>query len=102
MIETDIIGPIYTPGIYGEPDPATGLAVEITPPVALTGWHVNITLQGLAARPDLTPFVVAPAQLRREWARLPGEPQITVALRFADEAEALAILGGGGQSDNPA
>lgn len=94
MIETDVIGPLCAPGIYGDPDPQAGMVVEITPPVALTGWHVNITLQGLASRPDLTPFVVVPAQLRREWARLPGEPQITVALRFADEAEALAMLGG--------
>lgn len=93
MIELDIIGPLYTPGVYGEPDPQTGLAVEITPPVALTGWHVNTTSAGLASRPDLTPYVVTPTHLRQEWARLPGEPQIAVALRFADEAEARAVLG---------
>ena len=93
MIEVDIIGPLYTTGVYGEPDPQTGLAVEITPPVALTGWHVNTTPAGLVARPDLTPYVVTPTHLRQEWERLPGEPQITVALRFADEAEARAVLG---------
>ncbi len=81
MIETDIIGPLFDPPF-----------VEGGEPIPLSGWHVNTTLQGLAARPDLTPFVVAPAQLRREWARLPGEPQITVALRFADEAEARSVL----------
>ncbi len=95
MIETDIIGPLYTTGVYGEPDPQTGLAIEITPPVALTGWHVNTTPAGLAARPDLTPYVVTPSHLRRVWAGDDAaNPTMTVALRFADEAEALAVLAG--------
>ncbi len=85
MIETDVISIFYR------------LPVDPTDPSeacpALPGWHVNITVQGLAARPDLAAYVVTPSQLRQEWARLPGEPQVTVALRFADEAEARAVLG---------
>lgn len=103
MIETDVIGALYTPGVYGEPDPQTGLSVEITPPVALTGWHVNTTSAALAARPDLTPYVVTPNHLRRVWAGDDAaNPTATVALRFADEAEASAVMGDGELSDNPA
>jgi hypothetical protein len=94
MIETDVIGPLYTSGVYGEPDPTTGLVAEIMPPVALTGWHINATQAALAARPDLVAYVVTPAHLRRVWA---GDsavaPVETVALRFANEAEARAVLG---------
>ena len=75
MIEVDTIGPIY--------DGAT----------LLEGWHVNTTEAGLSANPDLAPFVVTPSRLRRVWAGDdPVNPTETVALRFADEAEANAAL----------
>ena len=78
MTSIDIIGTIYTD------DEET---------VALTGWHVNITTDGLAARPDLAPYVVTPSRLRRVWAGDdPVNPVATVALKFADEAEALTFL----------
>lgn len=82
MIDIDIIGPLFDAGEPGEA------------PIALDGWHVNVTTQGLAARPELAPWRVAPATLRRVWAGDdPAAPATTVALRFADEAEALATLG---------
>ena len=89
----DIIGTIYEPGTYD----AEG--VEITPPVALNGWHVNTTPEYLAARPELAPFVVTPSHLRRVWAGDDAvNPTQTVALRFADEAEALSLF----PTDGPA
>lgn len=90
----DIIGPLYTPGVYGEPDPETGEQAVITPPVQLDGWHYNTTPETMAERPDLVPFVVTPSALRRVWAGDdPVNPTMTVALRFADEAEAVTALG---------
>lgn len=90
----DQIGFLYTPGVYGEPDPETGFPPLITPPVQLDGWHVNITPETLAERPDLEPFVVTPSSPRRVWAGDdPTNPVRTVALRFADEAEAVTALG---------
>lgn len=83
MIELDIIGPLFDPPL-----------VEDGEPVPLAGWHVNITAAGLAARPDLAAYVVTPSALRRVWA---GDdrtaPVVTVALRFADQAEAATVLG---------
>jgi hypothetical protein len=62
------------------------------------GWHANITRRGLRERPDLEPFVIQPATLRRVWAGDdPEEPNVTVALRFESEAEGVAALGLGGQ-----
>jgi len=88
----DIIGLIFEPGTYGPPDPETGEMVEVTPPVALEGWHVNTTPAHLAEHPELAPFVVTPSMLRRVWAGDDAEnPTQTVALRFADEAEVLAL-----------
>ena len=46
MIELDIIGPIFDPPL-----------VEGGEAVPLAGWHVNTTPVGLAARPDLAPYV---------------------------------------------
>lgn len=81
MIEVDEIGGLLALTPLGDT------------PVALPGWHVNITRAGLAARPDLEPFVVTPATLRRVWAGDdPAAPQITVALRFMTEAEGRAAL----------
>lgn len=82
----DIIGPLYNPGQYD----AEGN--EISPPVLLPGWHVNITPDDLT--PELEPYVVTPSALRRVWAGDdPVNPQWTVALRFTDEAEAATVLG---------
>jgi hypothetical protein len=81
MIEIDVIGALFDP-----PSDEGGAAVP------LAGWHVNITPGGLVARGDLEPFVVTPGRLRRVWAGDdPLSPTLTVALRFADEAEG-AIL----------
>lgn len=81
MIETDVIGLLHGP------TPEDG-----SEPPALAGWHVNITAEGLAARPDLATYVVEPSLLRRVWAGDdPAAPVVTVALRFADEAEASAL-----------
>lgn len=86
MIEVDTIGVMYRPVVDPEdPDEM---------PVAYPGWRVNITADGLAARPDLEPCVVTPSRLRQVWAGDdPEAPDVTVALRFADEAEAIAVLG---------
>ena len=82
----DIIGTIYEPGTYDEH------GEELTPAVALPGWHVNTTPSYLAEHADLAPFVVTPSRLRRVWAGDdPENPTQTVALRFEDEAEALAL-----------
>lgn len=78
MIALDIIGALYR-------DDET----------QIPGWHVNTTPEGLAAFPALAPFVVSPdpTRLRRVWAGDdPENPTLTVALRFADEAEALSAL----------
>lgn len=87
MMTLDIIGPLYTPGQYD----ADGN--EISPPVLLPGYHVNITKADLT--PELEPFRVFPSQMRRLFAgdQWPNEPTWTVALKFADEAEARAVLG---------
>lgn len=83
MIETDIIGPLFDPPL-----------VEGDAPVPLAGWHINTTPAGLAAQPSLAPYVVTPSRLRRVWAGDDAaNPTATVALRFADEAEARAVLG---------
>ncbi len=78
----DIIGIIYDTPTEEEGEP-----------VALTGWHVNTTPEYMAEHPELEPFVVIPSALRRVWAGDdPVNPVSTVALKFADEAEALAMI----------
>jgi hypothetical protein len=73
-MSVDVIGPLYN----DEGD-------------LLTGWHVNVTPDEVT--PELEPFVVTPSRLRRVWAGDdPVGPEITVALRFADEAEALTFF----------
>ena len=75
---------------YGPPDaegvrPVTGY---------VEGYHVNTTAADLTEHPELAPFVVVPSTMRRVWAGdSPDDPQWTVALKFADEAEARAVLG---------
>lgn len=82
-MDIDIIGTLFDP-----PE------VEGGEPIVRLGWHVNITRRGLLYRPQLSDYLVNPAPLRRVWAGDdPGKPETTVALRFADEAEALALLG---------
>ena len=93
MIEIDVIGALHVPAVYGAADTETGIAIEITPATPLPGWHANITPFGLVKRPDLAPYVVTPSRLRRVWAGDdPLNPTATVAMRFADEAEATATL----------
>lgn len=90
----DIIGLLYTPGVYGPPDPVTFARAEITPPILLDGWHVNTTPDYLADHPELEQFVVSPSTLRRVWAGDdPQNPTQTVAMRFADETEARGFVG---------
>lgn len=82
MIEIDVIGLLF--------DPPLEEGGEVVP---LPGWHVNTTPAGLTARPELAPYVVTPSRLRRVWAGDdPVNPVATVALKFADEAEALSLL----------
>ena len=75
---------------YGEPDqdgvrPVTGY---------VPGYHVNTTTADLAEHPELEAFRVFPSQMRRVFAGDdPENPQWTVALKFADEAEARKVLG---------
>lgn len=76
----DVIGIIYDNPDGGEPVP-------------LAGWHVNTTPEYLIEHFELEPFVVNPSHLRRVWAGDdPVNPVSTVALKFADEAEALAMI----------
>lgn len=87
MIETDVIGILYRAPV----DPDDLNEVRIPYP----GWRVNITAEGLAQRADLAPYVVTPARLRRVWAGDdPADPDVTVALAFESEAEALSVLEG--------
>jgi hypothetical protein len=59
-----------------------------------TGYHVNVTPGFLADHPEVEPYRVTPSALRQVWAGdCPFSPVETVALRFADEAEARAVLG---------
>ncbi len=94
MIEIDVIGVIYhaTGATHAFPMPGGGnLIVPVMAPFA--GWHVNTTIESLSERPDLEPFVVTPSALRRVWAGDDAtDPSLTVALRFASEAEADAVL----------
>ena len=77
----DVIGPLYAPP-----------SEEGGEPILLPGYHVNVTPDEMT--PELVPFVVTPSLLRRVWAGDdPTNPQWTVALKFADEAEARAVLG---------
>lgn len=83
----DLIGDLYR-------DDATCDAEgnQLTPPTKLAGFHVNVTVDAMTEA--LEPFRRDPPMLRRVWAGDdPAEPEITVPLRFADEAEALEILG---------
>lgn len=89
--EVDVIGVLYAERVLpegwslGDPLPATE---------ALPAWHVNVTPLVLAERPALEAHVVSPATLRRVWAGDdPANPSDTVALSFANEAQARAALG---------
>lgn len=58
------------------------------------GYRLNTTAEVLAARPELAAFRVEPPRMIRVWAGDdPEAPTVTVALRFADEAEAAEVLG---------
>lgn len=78
--EHSVIGPIVSvPGTYDE------LGHELIPPTYWDGWHVNMT----ELLPELVDHQVFPETPYRVYA---GGP--TVFLRFADEAEWLAIKAG--------
>ena len=81
----DVIGPLIVPATYD----AEGN--ELTPAKTLPGYHVNVTPDEMT--PELEAYRVEPSPLRRVWA---GDsrwnPTITVALRFADEAEFRAYF----------
>lgn len=83
----DVIGTLVRAAVYdGENEP---VAAELIYP----GWHVNTTAATLEARPDLEQFVVSPSPFRRVWAGDDSaNPVWTVALRFADEAEARTTI----------
>ncbi len=81
----DIIGDLYEPVEFpegfvpGDPEPA---------PVQIAGWHVNVSPEVLADRPELEPYVVTPEPFRRVWTGDdPNAPTMTVALLFEGEAE---------------
>jgi hypothetical protein len=90
-----IDGPIAI-ALYGPPETGEdGITVR---PVTgyVSGYHVNTTPGLIAERPELAAYVVTPEPgiLRRVWAGDdPANPTQTVAMRFADEAEARAVLG---------
>ena len=65
-------------------------------PEARPGFHANTTPDYLAGHPELEPFVVNPVRLRQGWQD--GE---TVAMRFADRAEFLAVAGDGAVPPEP-
>lgn len=77
MIAIDVIGTLYTPGTYDSE------GAEITPPVPLTGYHVNAThpVSAWAAK------LVTPATPRRVFGGAP-----TVFYTFDDEAEFDAMM----------
>lgn len=77
MIAIDVIGTLYTPGTYDTE------GAEITPPVPLTGYHVNAThpVSAWAAK------LVTPATPRRVFGGAP-----TVFYTFDDEAEFDAAM----------
>lgn len=83
--------------LYDTPSPSEGWSPGDPLPEAeaLPGWHVNVTPEVMARRPALEAYRVTPATLRRVWAGDdPATPVRTVALRFADEAEAAAATEG--------
>lgn len=83
MTGVDIIG-----SIYNDPAEPMGEAVRVW------GWHVNITLEVLAAYPELEARIVSPATLRQVWAGDdPSSPTRTIALRFNGENAARSALG---------
>lgn len=86
----DVIGLIFPP-VSDEPVWPGSDPLPSAEPVP--GWHVNVTPDYLAERPELETFVVTPATLNRVWAGDdPEDPTMTIALRFADEAEAATVL----------
>lgn len=79
----DIDGPIAVP---------TALDAEGTPAARRSEYHLNVPLSLYDARPELEPYRVEPEQPVRQYAGACGRA-VTVCLRFADEAEALGLLG---------
>jgi hypothetical protein len=89
-----IDGPIFVPSGYVDAiDEETGETFSV-PTGVMEGYRLNTTAAELSARPDLEAWRVTPSHLARVWAGDdPENPTITVALLFADEAEAVAVLG---------
>ncbi|MEN0652367.1 MULTISPECIES: hypothetical protein [Hyphobacterium] len=65
----DLIGPlIVEDATFGEPDPETGEAEMLTPPVVDEGFHANLRTIGDFA-PEIDPaLIVTPSNPRRVWA----------------------------------
>jgi hypothetical protein len=61
-MNTDVIGIIYEHGEWDEEGD------QITPPVALDGWHVNIRVMPEEDVTALLPYTVIPTHPRRVWA----------------------------------
>ncbi len=57
----DVIGTLFHAGTYDEE------GVELTPPVPVPGYHVNLRLK-VELPEALAPFVVEPALPKRVWA----------------------------------
>ncbi len=84
----DVIGVLRRDAVYDADNVLTH--AEVIYP----GFHVNATPEVLASRPDLEPFVVKPGLMQRVMhGDDPANPTMTVALRFADEDEAIAMIG---------
>jgi hypothetical protein len=68
---------------------------ETHPEVIYSSWHVNCSPDEIDRNPTLVDYVIKPSPLQRvvhgdsRW-----NPTMTVALRFTDEAEAHAVIGG--------
>ncbi|MES2984053.1 MAG: hypothetical protein V4735_02570 [Pseudomonadota bacterium] len=79
----DRIGTLFTVDVADPQNPVV---------TALAGYHVNITPEVLSDA--IAPFRVTPSHCLHVWAGDdPEHPHVTVCLRFADEAQADAVLG---------
>lgn len=89
-----IDGPIVIPNGWTDTvDAETGETYRV-PTSWRSGYRLNTTAEALTSRPDLETYRVDPPRLARVWAGDdPENPVITVALLFADEAEAMSVLG---------
>ena len=84
----DPFGPLVIPAEYDEE------GVETQPERVFSSWHVNCSPDELEANPALADYVVTPSVMQRVWLGDDHtDPTMTVALRFTDETEYLAVSG---------